>query len=377
MLKLLNSRLTLAKNSAFIKSTVLASVVLLSACGGSSSTLSNGNNELNLAAAEAIDHTIIPAATRFQQQANTLVSSSKNFCSISTPTTADLTAVQEQWLATNLAWFQLLPYRFGPMVNSLLLPTYTYIDGYRLRGTNYTASVRTKIDSLLADTKTIDASIFSSSTFQFVGLLALEVSLFEDAATQSTDKSIILAEYQANPRKCQLLTGYSSELLRRAEMIQQGWTTNYRGTHKSYRELIINNQLDSVLDDEAVESAIKEITVSVQEYYDYLGQRDITVDVGQLSSSIWSAIENSLINTEELLNGTSNTTISLNSIMANNRFEQTVSLLNDNISSLRTALEENNTVDTIAAAKIIDGNFKRDIPDALNINLGLNFSDGD
>jgi len=359
------------------KCSALATAILLSACGGTDSTLSTGNSELHVAATQIIDNTIIPAANSFQQQAGILVSDSAHFCSTNNLTESNLTALQNQWVETNLAWFQLLPYRFGPMVNSLLLPTYTYIDGYRLRGTNYTASVRTKIDSLLADTSTINAATFSSSTFQFVGLLALEVSLFEDAANQSTTKADIITEYQSNPRKCQLLTGYANELLRRADIIQQGWTTNYRNTNKSYRELIINNQLDSVLDDEAVESAIKEITVSVQEYFDYLGLRDITLDVSQISSSVWAAIGSSVTNIEELLNGTTNTTISLNKIMANNRFEQTVAILDENISTLRTALDTMNTVDTIAAAKAIDGNFKRDIPDALNINLGINFSDGD
>jgi predicted lipoprotein len=357
--------------------TALATATLLSACGASDSSLTTGNNELNVAATEVIDNTIIPAANRFQQQASILVSDSAHFCSTNNLTESNLTELQNQWIETNLAWYQLLPYRFGPMVNSLLLPTYTYIDGYRLRGTNYTASVRTKIDSLLADTSTINAATFSSSTFQFVGLLALEVSLFEDAANQSQAKADIITEYLSNPRKCQLLTGYASELLRRADIIQQGWTTNYRNTNKSYRELIINNQLDSVLNDEAVESAIKEITVSVQEYFDYLGLRDITLDVSPISSSVWAAIGSSLTSIEELLSGTTNTTISLNRIMANNRFEQTVAILNENFSTLRTALDAMNTVDTVAAAKAIDGNFKRDIPDALNINLGINFSDGD
>ena len=63
--------------------------------------------------------------------------------------------------------------------------------------------------------------------------------------------------------------------------------------------------------------------------------------------------------------------------MANNRFEQTVLDIEANIQTLRTAFEEKNVVDMKAAAAILDGNFKREIPEALNINLGLNFSDGD
>ncbi len=350
---------------------------LLTACGGSSSSLNSHNSELNIAATEVIDNTIIPAATRFQQQVDQLITDSQNFCITANTTEDNLTALQNQWQQTNQAWFELLPYRFGPMVNSELFPTYTFIDSYRLRGTDYIATVRTKIDSLLADNSEITAETFSSLSFKYVGLLALEVSLFEDAASQSLVKAGIINEYLANTRKCQLLTGFSTELLRRADIIVQGWNTDYRDTGSNYRELLVNNQLESFLDDETGEAAIEKITVSVQEFYDYLGLRDLTIDVSQLSGDIWQALNASLNNTEELLAGTETTKISFNHIMKNNRFEQTVALLQENFQTLQTALDEENTIDMKSSAKTIDGNFKREIPEALNINLGLNFSDGD
>lgn len=351
--------------------------LLLSACGGSSSSLTSNSNELNVAATEAIDNTIIPAAIRFQQQVDQLVTDSKSFCVTANTTENNLTTLQTQWQSTNKAWFELLPYRIGPMVNSELFPTYTFIDSYRLRGTNYIATVRTHIDSQLADTDDITPETFSSLNFIYVGLLAIEVSLFEDAANQSQDKTDIINEYLSNSRKCPLLIGYSEELLRRAGIIVDGWNNNYRETGKSYRELLISNQLEAVLDDETGETAIKKITVSTQEFYDYLGLRDLTLDVAQLSGDIWQALAVALNNTEELLAGTEATEISFNRIMENNRFEQTVILLQENFHTLQTALDDRNTIDMKSAAKTIDGNFKREIPEALDINLGLNFSDGD
>lgn len=362
----------------FLRSSALiTTTLLLVACGGSSSSIDTGNTELNIAATEVIDNTIIPAATRFQQQSQNLVTESESFCTTGNITADNLANLKQQWINTNLAWYELLPYRFGPLVNSELLPTYTFIDSYRLRGTDYIASVRTKIDSLIAGTNTLSESTFSSLSFQFVGLLALEVSIFEDAANQSSDTADIVNEYLTNPRKCEVLTGYATELTRRANIIQQGWTTNYRDTHKSYRDLVVDNQLEAVLDDETGDSAIKKITVSVQEYYDYLANRDITLDAAQLSGSIWLALDSALKNTEELLAGTEATELSLNLIMTNNRFEQTVTDVQANIETMRTALDDENTVDMESAARILDGNFKREIPDALDINLGLNFSDGD
>ena len=358
--------------------TIVLTSVMLTACGGTGSSLSSNNTELNIAATEVIDNTIIPAANTFHQQVATLVTTSQSFCTAGNTTEDNLIQLQSQWVTTNLAWFELLPYRFGPMINSEVLPTYIFIDNHRQRGNDAHNTIRNNIDTLIAsaddDAYALKLSQLGANS---VGLLALEVSIFEDAANQSTVSADIVLEFQNNPRKCQLLEDFGTKLLARAEDVQQGWTNNYRDTGKSYRDLVVNNQLEAVLDDEAGESAIEKIIISMQEFYDYLAKRNVTTNVAQLSSSIWLALDSSLKTTEELLAGTDATTISLNAIMANNRFEQTVLDVEANIQTLRTALEEENTIDTKAAAAILDGNFKREISDALNINLGLNFSDGD
>jgi len=358
--------------------TVLLSSLLLTACGGTSSSLNSSNTELNISATEIVDNTIIPAANRFQLQVKTLVTQSQHFCSTGNSTEENLEKLQQQWTETNFSWYELLPYRFGPMVNSEVLPTYLFIDNYRQRGHDESSTVRNNIDKLIASANdNAYALTLSQLGASSVGLLALEISLFEDAANQSIATTDIASEFQNTPKKCQLLMDFGQKLLARAKDIQQGWTINYRETGKSYRDLLINNQLEETLDDEAGESAIKKITISMQEFYDYLGKRDITTSAAQLSNSIWQALDKSLMSTEELLAGTDETTLSLNSIMANNRFEQTVLSVKDNIQTLRTAFDEKNTTDMKAAAAALDGNFKREISEALDINLGLNFSDGD
>ena len=359
-----------------------SAAILLTACNTSESSLKTWTSEAELSNAianssitEVIDISIIPAANRFQQQAASLDENSETFCA--NLNAENLTTLQAQWIKTNSAWFELLPYRFGPMLNSQIFPTYTFIDSHRLRGDNYTVSARSKIDGLLAASDPLTENTFSDLGFQFVGLLALEISLFEDAAQQSSDKAIILAEYQSNPRKCELLNGYAQQLLQHANSIQQGWSDNYRSTGKSYRELLINSELEAVLDDESGDSAIKKVTVSVQEFYDYIGKRNVTTNVAQLSESVWPALASSLKGTAELLQGTAATQKSLHDIMLDNRFDQTIINVQSSIDWMTTAIAEQNDTDAKAAAKAIDGNFKRDIPEALNINLGLNFSDGD
>lgn len=358
-----------------------AATLLLSACGASDSKLKRFTSEADIAKSvannavtEVIDETIIPAANNFKLQAQTLVTKSNEFCVSGGITAANLTAAQDQWKAVNIAWFELLPFRFGPMKNSILRPTYSFLDSYRVRGQDKTSDVRVKIKELL--TTTIEDNTFSSLNFQHTGLLALEVALFENVAAQSKEATAIINEYSSS-QKCKILTGYSTELLRQASIIQQGWSTNYRETGKSYRELLINNQLENILSDEAGGSAIKKVTVSVQEFYDYLGKRAVTSSVAQLSENIWQALEGSLQSTEKLLKGHAATKLSLNKIMENNKSAQAAVNVQSNINTLRTALTEKNNTDMVAAAKAIDGNFKRDVPDALNVSLGLNFTDGD
>lgn len=370
---------TLSKAGSFLA--LSAAAILLSACGASDSKLKTFTSEAeisksvaNNAITEVIDQTIIPAANNFKLQAQTLASKNDVFCASGGITTANLTAAQNQWQATNVAWFELLPFLFGPMQNGILRPTYSFIDSYRVRGQDKTSDVRVKIKELL--TATIEDNTFSSLNFQHTGLLALEVALFEDIATQSKDVITLINEYTSS-QKCKILTGYSTELLRQATIIQQGWSADYRETGTSYRELLINNQLESVLSDETGDSAIKKVARSVQEYYDYLGKRAVTSSVAAISDSIWQTLEGSLQSTEKLLKGQAATKLSLNKIMENNKSAQTVVNVQDNINTMRSAVQEKNATDMIAAAKTIDGNFKRDIPDALNISLGLNFSDGD
>lgn len=371
----------LSKTKSFI---ALSAAILLSACTSSDSTLevyaseTDASNEIaNNAITEAIDNTIIPAANNFQTQAQNLLSKSNTFCADNIKTADNLITTQEQWKTTQSAWFELLPFRFGPLLNSILFPTYTFIDSYRLRGDDYTSEIRTKIDVLLASADDIDETTFSSMTFQFTGLLALEIALFEDAANESSDSDDVLNEFNNQARKCQILTGYATELVRRADIIQQAWISDYRSSGRSYRDLVINGDLDTVLLNESGDSAIKKVTVSMQEFYDYVANRSITSDAGQLSNSIWQALEKSLQSTESLLQGTTVTELSLNSIMQDNQSAQTVLDIQENIDTMRATLIEENSVDMIAAAKILDGNFKREIPDALNVSLGLNFSDGD
>lgn len=371
-------------NSRNIKAVVFALMgsTLLVGCGSESSTSSKTlGSEADTAAVQVADYTIIPAVTNFYSQAQTLDNTAESFCS--SITQENLTALQNQWKETAKAWYQVLPFKFGPMVGGLdaniIEPIYASIDYFRFnKGVDRTSKVETKIKDWVEGSDTItDTLILNQSAF-YSGFLPLEVTIFQTTDdTPLTTLASVSAEFTSEPRKCQVLTGLTNKLIATAGEIKDGWQVDYAGTGKSYRDMLANDELEEAEVNDSGDSAISKVTVSVQDYFDYLKNRDVTESTGQISDSIWQSVEASLLSVDDVLIGTSDTTLSLEAIMKNNGFISSVSLVQANMDTLRTAIDEENTTDFKAAAGILDGNFKRDVPDALGVSLGLNFSDGD
>ncbi len=184
----------------------------LTGCGGERANDEVSLNEGSLKKALELitTNTILPAVGQFSAQTQALADNADSFCAA--PDSNTLNAVQQQWKNTADAWYQLLPFNFGPLDDDLVFPTYQYIDSYRLRGTDYTETVRTNISSWLAGSETLDETFFAAQTFQKVGLLALEVALFETSDTHSAEISDIVSEYTDNSRKCAALNGLSDYL---------------------------------------------------------------------------------------------------------------------------------------------------------------------
>ncbi|MFT5594015.1 MAG: putative lipoprotein [Oceanicoccus sp.] len=359
--------------------------LVLAGCGDESSTTSKIlGNEANTAAVQIADFTIIPAVNNFQSQAQLLDNSAELFCSTGNTSETNLLSLQQQWKDTSKAWYQVLPFKFGPVEGGLDInivePIYAYVDYFRFnKGSDQTLTVRNKVKEWVGgpEPTTVTDAFVAGKSASLVGFLPLEVTIFETTNTQSTVTADVLTEFTNAPRKCEVLTALSSQLLVKANEIQQGWTSNYAQTGKSYRDMLATDELEDAEVNDKGDSPISKITVSVQDYFDYLKNRDLTTTQGQISNSIWQSVETSMLSVDDVLAGTMNTTLSLNTIMKNNDFESTVALLKENIATLRTAILDNNSTDFKAAAGILDGNFKRDLPDAIGVSLGLNFSDGD
>jgi predicted lipoprotein len=362
---------------------LLVVALSLTACySDTNSRISGGFTELDRAVEQVIDHTIIPTMDNMQVNTKALNSLATQFCG--SKSTANLSLLQDQWKATNQAWYKLLPFTLGPLevTDALSESAISYIDSHRDRGNDYKTSIRTDITAMLALTaEDLNATYFSSKNFTITGLLALELLAFERSDDQDQDNNTILAEYVAQDLKCNILQGQSTELLRRIELAQSGWKTNYRDSGKSYRDLLINKELESSFtaigdSDGTGTPAFTRIIVSMQAYYDYLGKRNVITNSASVSGTIWPALSQSAIITSEVLSGTDATTLSLYELMSNG-YEPDVVIVKENIITFESSITNEITANMVAAAKVLDGNLKREIPEALNIALGLNFNDGD
>ena len=329
--------------------------------------LVNANN-LNLALQNSVDNSIIPAVEDFSAQAQSLSTLSTDFCA----DPQDISALQTQWINLNNSWFRLAAFNFGPLNADAISPLYPYIDSLRLNGTHYLATVRTEISNNLASSSTLNESYFAAKSFQRVGLLSLEALLFETADSgHSQQSSDILAEYINNPRKCQILTGISALLSSQSQQLSSGWQTQFNAGTQSYRSLFLANNLQDG------SSAISTLINAAQQYLEHLKARNVAAVSGSLAGSGFAALDNAIDSISQLLEGTANTQVSFLQFIAVAGNETYVTNIRSNLARAKQACADQDITALNAALALLDGNFKREVPNGLNVELGLNFTDGD
>lgn len=370
-------------------SVLIASVLTfsISGCGSDTdSTITTSLSEVDLAIQHSINFTAIDAIDGFSQNIETLDTNINDFCT--TPDTNSLSAAQSSWTNSFVAWYQVLPFQFGPLANTdNSSPILDYIDAYRnasesARITNLD-DINPLITTLIASDDVIAQTSFSNTRAKEVGLNVLETALFS-TTSGSTVAADIVAEFNAQSKKCDIIQALSYELNRRAENVQSQWKDNYRDTALSYQYLFTNNQLEnyfSVIDvqgDGTGTPASEELVVSIQEFLDFTGNANLFTDLTRYSTTtIWMALEASIITIENILDQTPETELTLLAIINNNGYEQDVETIKLNIATIKQAITDQNTTDFVAAAQALDGNFKTSVLDGLNINKGLTFADGD
>jgi predicted lipoprotein len=333
--------------------------------------LINSNN-LNLALQNTVDNTVLRSVSDFSAASTDLYNQSIAFCAATgSATETDINNLQQSWRDVNNRWYALAPFHFGPIEGDLLNATYSFIDSLRVNGSNYLATVRSENAKNIDASSTLNRAFFSAKSFQYVGLLSLESLLFETADnSHSQIDADILAEYQAKPRKCAVLNGISEQLMLQAEAINTDWNIQYLNSGKSYRSLFINNELSSGTN-------ITTLISAVQQHLDYLRARNVATTAGSLAGSSYAAIGSALQNIEYLLEGETTTTVSFLQFIEVAGNANYVASIRSNLNRAKQAAADEDASALNAAIALLDGNFKREVPNGLNVELGLNFTDGD
>ena len=325
---------------------------------------------LSRALEQSVDNSIIAAVDGFDAEMSAFDVTSRDFCTLLDE--ASLIAMQEQWRTVFGQWFRLSIYNFGPLDDDLVTPPYTFIDSLRLRGTNYLETVRSEISSDIAGDHELSDQYFSGKTFQRIGLLALEAAVFETSTAEHSQASVdIIAEYQLEARRCQILSGLTNQLVERSAYVKNGWSVSHQGSADPYRTLFLSDQLDDGT------APLNQLVLSVQEYLDYLQARSVVETAATLSQYSWQAIEATIDEVESLLEGKAQTQDSFFDVMELAGKQNEVAVVRDSLQAVKAAIVGRNVDMLETTLGFLDGNFKREIPDSLDIELGINFSDGD
>ncbi len=343
---------------------------LLSACGGErkNDPLILTDDTLNTALTRIVDETVIPNTETFAVETDALVSATVSFCE--DPDIEGLEQAQTAWQQSSASWYRVLPFLFGPPDDNLLTPGYLYIDSLRQRGNDYTSTVRTEINESASGSETLNDAHFDGLSFTKVGLLALEVALFEDASESTTD-SDILAGFISEPRRCDVLEGLARLQASYANDFYQGWISDYQNSGEAYRERFLRGATDDG------SAPLTLLLTSAQEHLNYLKQRTVADLAGQISGTSWVLMQATMEATEAVVEGDQGSVVTLASLMLAAQEESALLSVRDNFERAFEAIGDQSNLDFYTAAGLLDGNFKREIPDALAVELGINFSDGD
>ena len=351
---------------------VFSTSLLLMACGGSKTTDSHFENTaaLSLALKETVNKIIIPTVDGFLQQSQQFKQKGDNFCDA--PTTAKLTDLQNGWKSLSAQWYKLAVYNFGPVNDDVIFPKINYIDSLRDRGIDYTDTVRTEITSDLNSAISLNEAYFGGKDFNRVGLLALELLAFETAdSAHLTDDQSIVGEFIAAPRKCELLKGLSALNVSNATYIRDGWKTEHLSTGKSYKSMYLKNKLDNG------DKSIPVLIVSIQSHLDYLSRRNVATIGAKTAGYSFENIQASINEIKLVLKGASGSQESFFGVMKTFGAQNSVDIVEDNIAAIEAKIQSRNVAELNASMGLLDGNFKREIPQGVGVTLGINFTDGD
>lgn len=346
---------------------VLALGVVL-ACGDSTSS----EGDLDRALENAVDGRIIPAMTSLARDAGDLRTEADTFCS--SPTEAGLSRLQAAWGRLSLTWNGAMIYNVGPLDDDIIVPSILFIESMRQRGIDYTNTVRESIDEALASDVPLDQAYFDGLAFNEIGMLALEILVFESAtSTRSTALEDIVARYDAEPRTCAYLEGVASRLARRAATVRDGWTTAFGETGTPFREIFLSGELP-----DGAEPAPQLIGVII-DHLVYIQRRKLEgILDAKLSGLFFANQASTLAEIEALFEGSSSPDgYGFFDVMIDRGFAEEVDQVRADLVAAGSAAEAETRSGLAGALRNLEVDLREVVPDALGIELGIEFADGD
>lgn len=347
-----------------------AALLAVAACStepGAGSDLPSGPEVMR----NTVDNTIVPDIAAFSAAAEGMQGEVDAFCAA--PSTEALGELQAGWRSLSEAWNTVAAYNLGPLDDDVITPKILFIESMRQRGTDYTQTVRDAVTQATSGTDPLDDAFFEGLTFNKVGMLALEVLVFEDSRDgSSTEPADIVADYEAQTRKCEYLRGITNLLARHAAEVDAGWNDSFAGG-EAFRDTMLGTELA-----DGAEPVVG-LLIAIQDHLLYIKDRklDGTLDA-QLSGHFYPNMTATLDALDDLLvQPTPEDAVGMLDFMAARGLDAEVEEVEANLAMAKAAAEAEDREALSAAIGLLDGNVKREIPDGLGVDLGLNFSDGD
>lgn len=307
------------------------------------------------------DEAILPAAEGFDTSATELSASIATLCA--NPDASAVEAARSQWRDTAAAWNQFDVYDFGPVTEGITPPD-AFIDSFKAfrQGKSYVETLREELRTLVTEGTDLSGEDLSSWNFQRVGLVAMEVALFETATEPpDPDASAVAAELVAQPHKCTYLVKQAELLAQRATDLRLVWSpdgADYRATFISST----NDALGGVLN-------------GAGGHLEYFELRGIATQGHPVSGQAFANIGASLDEVERML--AAGDTDSLSARLEQARAPEVVTTAAERIGAARAAIASEDADALDAELVALEAILREDIPQALGIELGLNFTDGD
>ncbi len=320
---------------------------------------------------DTVETTIVPDLRAFDTAAQEMRTGVDAFCAA--PNADGLAELQVRWRSLSETWSAVAPYNLGPLDDDVITPKIIFIESMRQRGTDYTQTVRDGIVRGIEGNEALDLAYFDRQTFDEVGLLALEVLVFEDSGEgNSTEPADVLADFAATPRKCDALRGLTELLASCAATVHRGWTESFADSGEPFAETMAGPELADGTEPVAA------LLIVLQEHLDYIKVRKLEgILDAELSGHFYPNVLATVEAMDELLSQPSEESFGLLERMEATGNAEEVAAVRANLETAKAAATDEDRDALTAAIGLLDGNLKREIPDALGVELGLTFTDGD